>query len=143
MEIKNLMRRNSEYALIESRRELESQRQQFFVSQSEHAQRERIHSCGELEMNDHLHQESYARSCREIEELKRRCYHEENTEKQRRLSEIPTQHDQESRTVSLFFYDPDLLSSYDIPAFLIKLLLPRGQESLAAKLECRETHERM
>ena len=34
----------SEYALIESRRELESQRQQFFVSQSEHAQRERIHS---------------------------------------------------------------------------------------------------
>ena len=25
---------------------------------------------------------------------------------------FPTQHDQESRTVSLFFYDPDLLSSY-------------------------------
>ena len=31
-----------------------------------------------------------------------------------------TQHDQESRKVSLFFYDPDLL---------IKLLLPRAQES--------------
>ena len=28
------------------------------------------------------------------------------------------------------------------PMFLIKLLLPRVQESLAAKLECREIHER-
>ena len=63
--------------------------------------------------------------------------------KQRRLEEIPTQHDQESRTVSLFFYDPDLLSSFDILAFLIKLLLPRVRGSLAAKLECREIHERM
>ena len=51
------------------------------------------------------------------------------------------QHDQESRTVSLFFYDPDLLSSYDVPTFLIKLLLPRVHESLVAKLECREIHE--
>ena len=47
----------------------------------------------------------------------------EITEKQRRLEEFPTQHDQESRTVSLFFYDPDLLGSHDIPTFLIKLLL--------------------
>ena len=83
-------------------------------------------------MKDHLHQESHARSCREIEELKRRCYQEENIEKQRRLEAIPTQHDQESRTVSLLrdqvrrlqerleffedpkiFHDPDSLSSYD------------------------------
>ena len=42
-----------------------------------------------------------ARSCREKEELKRRCYQEENTEKQRRLEECHTQHDQKSRTVSL------------------------------------------
>ena len=41
------------------------------------------------------------------------------------------------------FYDPDLLSSYDVPTFLIKLLLPQVQESLAAMLECREIHERM
>ena len=79
-----------------------------------------------------LHQESYARSCREIEELKRRCYQKENTEKQRRLEEFPTQHDQESRTVSLLrdqvrrlqerweyiehskiFHDPDSPSSCD------------------------------
>ena len=32
----------------------------------------REHICvAELEMKDHLHQESYARSCREIEELNR------------------------------------------------------------------------
>ena len=49
--------------------------------------------------------------------------------------------EQKSRTVTLFFYDPDLLSSYDVPTFLIKLLLPRVQESPAAKLECREIHE--
>ena len=29
-----------------------------------------IHLCSRLEMKDHLHQESYARSCRETEELK-------------------------------------------------------------------------
>ena len=45
--------------------------------------------------------------------------------------------------MSLFFCDPDLLSSYDILAFLIKLLLYRVQESLAAKLECCEIHERI
>ena len=45
--------------------------------------------------------------------------------------------------MTLFFYDPDLLSSYDVPTFLLKLLLPRVQESLAAKLECREIHEKM
>ena len=65
------------------------------------------------------------------------------TEKQRRLEEFPTQHDQESRTVSLFFYDLDLLSSCDGPTFLIKLLSHRVQESPAAKLECREIHERI
>ena len=83
-------------------------------------------------MKDHLHQESYARSCQEKEELKRRCYQEENIEKQRRLEEFPTQHDQESRTVSLLrdqvrrlqerledieeakiFCDPDSPTSYD------------------------------
>ena len=67
---------------------------------------------------------------------------------------------QESRTVSLLseikyedykncryilkirkiFHDPDWLSSYDGPAFLIKLSLPRVQESLAAILECCEIH---
>ena len=34
--------------------------------QSEQAQRERIHLCSRLGMKDHLHQECYPRSCREI-----------------------------------------------------------------------------
>ena len=79
LEIQNLERRNSEYALIESRRELESQRRQLVEANqwADQAQRERIHLCGELEMKNFLHQECYARSCQEIEELRRRCYKEE------------------------------------------------------------------
>ena len=42
---------------------------------------EREYLRSELGMEDHLHQECYARSCREIEELRIRCYQEENTEK--------------------------------------------------------------
>ena len=85
-------------------------------------------------MKNRLHQECYARSCQEVEEMRRRCYQEENTEKTQRLEEFPTQHDQESRTVSLLrdqsstritrtvgffsedsrvFYDPDSPSSHD------------------------------
>ena len=129
MEAQNLERRNSEYALIESQRELESQRLQLLKANqwADQAQRERIHLCGELEMNNNLHQESYARNCREIEELKKRCCQEENAVRQRKLEEFPTQHDQESRTVSQLrhqvrrlqerleldskFHDPDSSSS--------------------------------
>ena len=52
MEIQNLERRNSEYAFIESQRELESQRLQFLeIHQwADQAQRERIHLCSVLEM---------------------------------------------------------------------------------------------
>ena len=135
MEIQNSERRNSEYALLESQRELESQRRQLLKANqwADQARRERVHLCSRLEMKDHLHKECYARSCREIEELRIRCYQEEKTEKQRRLEERPTQHDQESRTVSLFFYDPDLLSSHDVPAFLIKLFF-----SSSSRKPCRE-----
>ena len=105
-------------------------------SQSEKAQRERIHLCGELVMKDHLHQEWYAKSCREIEELKKMLL------SGRKSPHIATKigriscaaYDQESRTVSLFFYDPHLLSSYDSAHV-------RHQESRAVKLECREIHE--
>ena len=63
--------------------------------------------------------------------------------KPRRLEEILTQHDQESRTVSLFFYDPDLLSSYDVPTFLIKLLLqPRSWNAAKYTSECECSRKR-
>ena len=127
-------RRNSEYALIESQRELEPHSLQLSEANqwADQAQRERIHLCGQLEMKSRLHRECYARSCREIEELKKHCYQEENAARRRKLGELPTQHDQESRTVSLLqdqvrrlqerlefiedskiFQDPDSPSSFD------------------------------
>ena len=82
MEIQNLERRNSEYELFEPQRELESQRRRLLKANqwADQAQRERIFLRSELVMEDHFHQECYARSCREIEELKRCCYQEENSE---------------------------------------------------------------
>ena len=73
------------------------------------------------------------------------------------------QHDQESRTVSLLRDQvrrlPELLvfvlkirksstilthrAVMTVPTFLIKLSLPRVQESPASKLECFEVHERI
>ena len=98
LEIQNLERSNSEYALIESRRDLESQRRQLLEANqwADQAQRERIHLCSEL-----LHQECYVRSCQEIEGMKGRCCKEENGVTQQKLNEYSMQHDQESRTVSL------------------------------------------
>ena len=102
LEIQNLERRNSEYAFIESRRELESQRRQLLEANqwADQAQRQRIHLCSELEMKNRLHQECYARSFQEIEELRRRCK-DENEVTRQKLNEYSMQQDQESRTVSL------------------------------------------
>ena len=103
LEIQNLERRNSENALMESRRELESQRRQLLEANqwADQAQRERIHFCSKLEMKDRRHQECYERSSQEIEELRRRCSQEENGVTQQKLKECSMQQDQESRTVSL------------------------------------------
>ena len=43
--------------------------------------------------------------------------------------------------MSLFFHDPDSPQFMTFLRSNIKLLLPRVQESLAAKLECSETRE--
>ena len=103
MEIQNLERRNSEYALIESQRELKSQKRQLLEANqwADQAQRERIHLCSEMEMKKRLHQECHERSCHEIEELKRRCCKEENGVTQQRLIECSLQQGQESQTLSL------------------------------------------
>ena len=57
-----------DYALIESGRELESQRRQWpEVNQwTDQAQRERIHLSSDLEMKNRVHKECYARRCQEI-----------------------------------------------------------------------------
>ena len=127
MKIQISKRRNSEFALSESQRELESQRRQILEANqwADQAQRQRIHLCSELEMKSRLHQECYERSCQKIEELTRRCYKNENEVTQQKMNEY-MQHDQESRTMSLLrdqerlvfiddskiFQDPDSPSSF-------------------------------
>ena len=83
MEIQNLERRNSEYALFELQRELgltDYNYWEIFIGQikfkcilSRWSWNYEYILSSKFEMKDHLHQESYARSCHEIEELKRRC----------------------------------------------------------------------
>ena len=89
MEIHNLEPRNSEYALFESQRELQSQRRQLLEANqwADQAQRQRMHLCSELEMKNRLHQECHATSCQEIEEFRRRCYKEENGVTRHKLNE--------------------------------------------------------
>ena len=101
-----------------------------------------IHLCSRLEMKDHLHQESYARSCRETEELKNAAIRKNywKTTKIGRISYAAWSGITNSESILLRSW---LLSSCDGPTFLIKLLSHRVQESLAAKLECREIHERI
>ena len=57
MEIQNLERRNSEFALSESQRELESQRRPLLEANqwADQAELERIHLCSELKMKNRLH----------------------------------------------------------------------------------------
>ena len=102
MELQNLERRNSEYALFGSQRELESQKLHLLVANhwANQSQRERVHLHDELETNDRIHQECNARSCREFEELTRRCDQEETNWKTLKSRKFLIQHDQESRTVS-------------------------------------------
>ena len=74
VKLQSLERRNSEYALIESRRELESQRRQLLESNQWADQLSvREYTCV-LEMKNGRHQECYARGCQEIDEVKRRCF---------------------------------------------------------------------
>ena len=103
MAIKNLEIKNSENALYESQRELEFQRLQLQQASqwADHAQRERINLHGESERKNRLHQESYAKSCQVIEELKRRCYKEENEVTQQKSMGYSMQHGREPRTASL------------------------------------------
>ena len=142
-----LERTNSEHALFESQRELVSQKLQLLkdIHWTDQVQRETKNLCSELKM-----QECNARSCQEFEELKMRSNQEENTQKQRRLEEFLMQRDQEdfqnywkilrTQKSSTILTHRAVMT---VPAFFIKLLSPRVQESLAAILECCEIHERI
>ena len=102
MEIKDWERRNSEFALYESRRELESQR--FPLRQAsqwaDQSERGKIRLCGELEMKSRLYQENYTRSRREIEELRRKCCEETDWARKNRTDELFLQQERNPDTVS-------------------------------------------
>ena len=161
MEIRDLERSNSEDASIESQRELESRRLPLRQARqwADQAQQERIKLCGDLEMRNCLHQESYARGCQEIEELKRRCYKEENAATQQKLDEHSVQLGRESQTVSPLrdqvtrlqeqlefikdvkkFHD---LDSRAVPTFRINFLSLRVPKESRATFDCCEIHQKV
>ena len=84
-----------------------------------------------------FYQESYARSCREIEESKKMLLSGRKYWKTTKIGRISyaAWAGITNSEVSLSFYDPDLRSSYKRHTFLIKILLLRVQESQAAKLD--------
>ena len=116
-------------------------------SQSEQAQRERIHSCSELVMKDHLHQESYARSCPEIERmskdaamLSRGNYWTNNEDWKNFSHSMIRNHEQWVYSSTILTHRAVLA----VPTFRIKLLLPRVQESLSREVGMpRNTRESM
>ena len=101
-DIRNWERRNSEKALYETNRELESQR----LDQANHwvdqAQREKIIFCGELEMENKLFRENCARDCQEIEELRKICCEDTDRARQLRIDELSMHQERNPTTVSQF-----------------------------------------
>ena len=163
MEIQNLERRNSEYALFESQRELESQRLQLLEDNqwTDQAQRERIHLSSELKMKNRLHQECYAKKLPRIWRIEKtllsRGKYWKTAKIGRFLRSLIRNHAQrvdweiKYEDYQNYWYILKTQKSSTILthravmtvlAFLIKLSLLRVQESLAAILECCETHER-
>ena len=102
MDIRHWERRNSDIALFETNRELESQRLELYKANlwADQAQREKINLCGELEMRNRLFQESRARSCQEIDELRRICCEETDRARQLRIDEMSMQQERDPTTVS-------------------------------------------
>ena len=98
VEFKEWERKNSELALNESQRELESQRLQLRQANewADQAQRERISLYDELK--NRLHGECYRRTPQEIEELWRRCHkdvqelHDPDSGSSSGQSQVPNQH---------------------------------------------------
>ena len=100
MDIRNWERRNSDIALFENNRELESQRLELYQANlwADQAQREKINFCGEL--TNRLFQESRARNCQEIDELRRICCEETDRARQLRIDEMSMQQERDPTTVS-------------------------------------------
>ena len=106
-------------------------------------------------MRSHLRQESHARCCQEIEELKRRCCQEVNAARQQKLDELNAQQNQNSfkdqvrrRQEQLeciegsrTFQDPDSPSSYGSTHISHQARIASSSRSQAANQERGELHE--
>ena len=89
-DIRNWEQGMSDIAIYETNRDLESQRLELCQTNqwADEDQREKINFCGELEMRNRLFQESRARNCQEIEELRRICCEETDRARQLRIDEL-------------------------------------------------------
>ena len=90
MDVREWEKRRSDLALYETNRELESQRLELDQSNrwADQALRERISLHGELELRSRFFQESRARNCQEIVELRRFCSLEAEKTRQSRIEEL-------------------------------------------------------
>ena len=104
MERQILKRRNSDYTLFKSQRELEPQRRQLLKANqwADQAQRERIHLCSRFGMKDPTFIKNAVQEVAEkLKNWKDAGVRKEITPPKKKREEFPMQHDQESRTVSL------------------------------------------
>ena len=163
MEMEEWETRNSEFALYESQRELESSRLQVRQASvwEDQSQRESIGFCGELVLRNRLYQEICTRSRpEEIEELRRRDNREDQLS-QHRLDNFlcsgkrirkqavklwPKSEEYSTRWISCQMHEILMIltlgAGLDIPTFLNNILSFRvPEEGRGASLECREIHE--
>ena len=148
--MRNWEQRNSDVALHETNQELEPQRLKLYQYNqlADQARREKIKLCGELEMKNRLFQESCARNCQDIEELRRICCEETDGARQLRIDEMFMQQkrnpaivsqlltqiqDMQNKVNSLTdardFYDPETASSSGashVPSQPLTISSPRG-----------------
>ena len=109
--------------------------------------------CGELEMINRLFQESRARDCQPIEELRRICCEETDRARRVRIDELSLQQERNPTTVSqLFTQIQDLqnkvnslsnagfFDDLDTASSSPTLENSEPQECLAAILDCRSIH---
>ena len=90
MDVREWEKRRSDLALYETNRELESHRLELNPSNTgaDQAQRERISLHGELELRNRCFQESRARNCQEIVEIRRFCSLDAEKARQSRIEEL-------------------------------------------------------
>ena len=115
LEIQRSERKNSEYARSKSQSEFESQGKQLEANQSKLNVKEKNGAANRrwriIFIKNPIQEVAEKLKNWKDAAIKKEFFFFEK----RRLEDIPTQHDHESRSVRLFFFDPDILCSYDDP----------------------------